>query len=207
MGAHRKHGTPLMPRPSKTRCSGSSELRKSPNLTFSESWNRRVSAFPDALIWSLTWALRLRCTLAHGECDLPTRRHAEASRPEHLHPNCVQGRTMSSVDVVSSNRFARRATAVSIIVAAAALLSSRAVAQGTSFGQRLFRDKADCQFCHGVAVRVFIGSPPNSVATFRTIHIRTSLTRREIDAVADYILTTFVAKQELVTPFGGRSTR
>src|SRR6266849_4309048 len=40
----------------------------------------------------------------------------------------------------------------SAIVAAATLLLSLdlAFAQDTSFGQRLYQDKADCQFCHGV---------------------------------------------------------
>jgi mono/diheme cytochrome c family protein len=40
----------------------------------------------------------------------------------------------------------------SAIIGAAALLLSfdPAFAQDTSFGQRLFQDKADCQFCHGV---------------------------------------------------------
>src|ERR1700730_5756846 len=38
-----------------------------------------------------------------------------------------------------------------IIVAATLLLSfDLAFAQDTSFGQRLFQDKADCQFCHGI---------------------------------------------------------
>src|SRR6201999_3407793 len=31
-----------------------------------------------------------------------------------------------------------------------AILSSPAWAQDTSFGQRLYQDKADCQFCHGI---------------------------------------------------------
>src|SRR5258707_11946919 len=33
---------------------------------------------------------------ANGDCDLPTRRQAEASRPKFLHPKCVHGRAMSS---------------------------------------------------------------------------------------------------------------
>src|SRR5215475_13660854 len=38
------------------------------------------------------------------------------------------------------------------VVAAAILLLwlEPAFAQDTSFGQRLFQDKADCQFCHGI---------------------------------------------------------
>jgi hypothetical protein len=41
---------------------------------------------------------------------------------------------------------------LSAIVAVAMLLFSLDLAfgQDTSFGQRLFQDKADCQFCHGV---------------------------------------------------------
>jgi mono/diheme cytochrome c family protein len=38
-----------------------------------------------------------------------------------------------------------------VIVAATLMLSlDLAFAQDTSFGQRLFQDKADCQFCHGI---------------------------------------------------------
>jgi mono/diheme cytochrome c family protein len=39
-----------------------------------------------------------------------------------------------------------------LVVGAAALMLCISAAQGqdTSFGQRLFHDKADCQFCHGV---------------------------------------------------------
>src|SRR4051812_757999 len=37
-----------------------------------------------------------------------------------------------------------------IVVAALLLCADLAGAQDTSFGQRLYRDKADCQFCHGV---------------------------------------------------------
>jgi hypothetical protein len=151
---------------------------------------------------------------------------------------------MSSVDVAFSNRFARRATAVSIIVAAVALLSSRdAATQDTSFRQRLFRDKADCQFCHGIDGdgRGAPQSPGRAANLHTTILNRdqlieviacgrpgtemphfdkyayedtscyglsaaqlgndiphdphsTSLTRREIEAVADYIVATFVGK-------------
>jgi len=38
------------------------------------------------------------------------------------------------------------------VAATAILLLSpdSAFAQDTSFGQRLFQDKADCQFCHGI---------------------------------------------------------
>jgi cytochrome c553 len=38
-----------------------------------------------------------------------------------------------------------------VIVAATLMVSlDLAFAQDTSFGQRLFQDKADCQFCHGI---------------------------------------------------------
>lgn len=37
-----------------------------------------------------------------------------------------------------------------IIVAGFLVLSSAACAQDVSFGDRLFHEKADCQFCHGV---------------------------------------------------------
>jgi len=37
-----------------------------------------------------------------------------------------------------------------IALAALLLCTALATAQDTSFGQRLYRDKADCQFCHGV---------------------------------------------------------
>ena len=36
-----------------------------------------------------------------------------------------------------------------ITLVALAMLTCAASAQDTSFGQRLFQDKADCQFCHG----------------------------------------------------------
>jgi cytochrome c553 len=130
------------------------------------------------------------------------------------------------------------------IGAAAVLLSADlAFAQDTSFGQRLFQDKADCQFCHGIngdgrgdprspgraanlhetqlnrdqLVEVIAcGRPGTEMPHFdkyayedtdcyglkgknlgndaaRDPH-STSLTKREIDAVADYILARFVGK-------------
>ena len=36
-----------------------------------------------------------------------------------------------------------------ITLAALAMLTGATSAQDTSFGRRLFQDKADCQFCHG----------------------------------------------------------
>jgi mono/diheme cytochrome c family protein len=131
------------------------------------------------------------------------------------------------------------------IVTAAILLPSldAALAQDTSFGQRLFQDKADCQFCHGT-VGDGRGDPRSSgrAANLHETHLNreqmieviacgrpgtemphfdkyayedtdcyglkgknlgndaprdphsTSLTKREIEAVADYILAKFVGK-------------
>jgi hypothetical protein len=126
-----------------------------------------------------------------------------------------------------------------------ALLTSTdlAHAQDTSFGQRLYQDKADCQFCHGVngdgrgdprspgkapdlhttrldreqLIEVIAcGRPGSEMPHFDKYAYEdkscyglsaaelgqnvppdphsTSLTRREIGALADYILTTFVGK-------------
>jgi Cytochrome C oxidase, cbb3-type, subunit III len=132
------------------------------------------------------------------------------------------------------------------IVAAAALLLSwpnLAPAQDTSFGQRLFQDKADCQFCHGVngdgrgdprspgraanlhetkltraqLVEVIgCGRPGTEMPHFDKYAYEesncyglggkdlgndaphdphsTSLTKRETEAVADYIIAKFVDK-------------
>jgi mono/diheme cytochrome c family protein len=124
------------------------------------------------------------------------------------------------------------------------LLSLGAVcAQDTSFGQRLFQDKADCQFCHGIDGdgRGDPRSPGQAANLHKTILNReqlieviacgrpgtemphfdkfayedkscygrtaaefgsdtphdphsTSLTKREIEAVADYIIAKFVGK-------------
>src|SRR5215467_2615338 len=133
----------------------------------------------------------------------------------------------------------------SAIVGAAILLLSfdLAFAQDTSFGQRLFQDKADCQFCHGIDGDGR-GDPrsPGRAANLHETHLNrdqlieviacgrpgtemphfdkyayedtdcyglkgknlgndaardphsTSLTKREIEAVTDYILTKFVGK-------------
>jgi cytochrome c553 len=116
-------------------------------------------------------------------------------------------------------------------------------AQDVSFGQRLFRDKADCQFCHGIngdgrgdprspgraanlqetrlnreqLIEVIAcGRPGTEMPHFDKYAYEdtncyglrgkdlgidaphyphsTPLTRREIEAVADYIITTFVGK-------------
>jgi len=116
-------------------------------------------------------------------------------------------------------------------------------AQDTSFGQRLFQDKADCQFCHGIDGDGR-GDPrsPGRAANLHETHLNrdqlievvacgrpgtemphfdkyayedtdcyglkgknlgndaardphsTSLTKREIEAVVDYILAKFVGK-------------
>ena len=133
-----------------------------------------------------------------------------------------------------------------ILAAGATLLLSvgLAHAQDVSFGQRLFQEKADCQFCHGpegdgrgdprspgkaanlhetkldraqLIEVITCGRPGQRDAAFRQIRLRghqvlrpqrreqvgqnmppfphsTSLTQREIAAVADYILATFVGK-------------
>jgi hypothetical protein len=131
-------------------------------------------------------------------------------------------------------------------VAAAAILLlwfDSAFAQDTSFGQRLFQDKADCQFCHGINGDGR-GDPrsPGRAANLHETHLTrdqlieviacgrpgtemphfdkyayedtdcyglkgknlgndaardphsTSLTKREIEAVTDYILAKFVGK-------------
>lgn len=134
---------------------------------------------------------------------------------------------------------------LSAIAGAGMLLLSAglAVAQDTSFGQRLFQDKADCGFCHGVngdgrgdprspgraanlretklnrdqLVEVIgCGRPGTEMPHFdkyayddsdcyglkgkdlgndaaRDPH-STSLTKREIEAVTDYIIAKFVGK-------------
>jgi mono/diheme cytochrome c family protein len=131
------------------------------------------------------------------------------------------------------------------LIAAAGLLACAvpAGAQDMSFGQRLFQDKADCQFCHGVngdglgdprspgkapdlhktrlereqLIEVIAcGRPGSEMPHFDKYAYEdkgcyglsaaelgknvppdphsTSLTKREITAVADYILTSFVGK-------------
>ena len=131
------------------------------------------------------------------------------------------------------------------LAATAAILLGFGVvlAQDVSFGERLFRDKADCQFCHGIDGDGR-GDPrsPGRAANLHETHLNreqlveviacgrpgtemphfdkyayedtncyglggkdlgpdaphyphsTSLTRREIEAVADYIIKTFVGK-------------
>src|SRR5262249_27389646 len=130
------------------------------------------------------------------------------------------------------------------IVAATLLLSPHLVfAQDTSFGQRLFQDKADCGFCHGPNGDG-LGDPrsPGRAANLDETHLSrdqlieviacgrpgtemphfdkyayedtdcyglkgkslgndaprdphsTSLTKREIEAVTDYVLAKFVGK-------------
>ena len=130
---------------------------------------------------------------------------------------------------------------LTIVAATLLLLPDLAVAQDTSFGQRLFQDKADCQFCHGsngdgrgdprspgraanlhethlnrdqLIEAIACGRPGTEMPHFdkyayedtdcyglkgknlgndaaRDPH-STSLTRREIEAVADYVLAKFV---------------
>lgn len=132
-----------------------------------------------------------------------------------------------------------------LVLAAASLLMgiSNAPAQDTSYGQRLFHDKADCQFCHGIngdghgdprspgkasdlhktsltrdqLVEVIAcGRPGSEMPHFDKYAYEdkncygmsaadlgkntppdphsTPLTKREIEAVADYILAKFAGK-------------
>ena len=140
----------------------------------------------------------------------------------------------------------RRRVNMMLGVAATAILLlwlDSAFAQDTSFGQRLFQDKADCQFCHGINGDGR-GDPrsPGRAANLHETHLTrdqlieviacgrpgtemphfdkyayedtdcyglkgknlgddsardphsTSLTKREIEAVTDYILAKFVGK-------------
>jgi mono/diheme cytochrome c family protein len=126
---------------------------------------------------------------------------------------------------------------------AAALQLSFASAQDVSFGDRLFHEKADCQFCHGpdgdgrgdprspgraanlhettlnrdqLVEVIACGRPATEMPHFDKYAYEdtdcyglkgkdlgrdaphyphsTSLTRREIEAVADYVIKTFVGK-------------
>jgi mono/diheme cytochrome c family protein len=149
------------------------------------------------------------------------------------------------VAMIEHNAPAQSHMGFSALTGAAALLllPDLAFAQDTSFGQRLFQDKADCQFCHGISgdgrgdprspgraanlhetnlnrdqlIEVIAcGRPGTEMPHFdkyayedtdcyglkgknlgndaaRDPH-STSLTKREIDAVADYILAKFVGK-------------
>ena len=132
-----------------------------------------------------------------------------------------------------------------LVLGAAALMLciSAALGQDTSFGQRLFHDKADCQFCHGVngdghgdprspgkasdlhktslgreqLVEVIAcGRPGSEMPHFDKYAYEdkscygmsaeevgknkppdphsTTLTKREIEAVADYVLAKFAGK-------------
>ena len=138
-----------------------------------------------------------------------------------------------------------RATIASAVAIFAALVvpSATAYAQDTSFGQRLYHDKADCQFCHGVngdgrgdprspgkapslhetkltreqLIEVIgCGRPASEMPHFDKYAYEdkscyglsaaelgknmppdphsTPLTKREIEAVTDYVLAKFVGK-------------
>jgi len=149
------------------------------------------------------------------------------------------------VTMIEHNAPAQSHMRVSAVIGAAALLllADLAFAQDTSFGQRLFQDKADCQFCHGINGDGR-GDPrsPGRAANLHETHLTrdqlieviacgrpgtemphfdkyayedtdcyglkgknlgndaardphsTSLTKREIEAVTDYILAKFVGK-------------
>jgi mono/diheme cytochrome c family protein len=129
-----------------------------------------------------------------------------------------------------------------VTAAAVALFTDLACAQDVSFGRRIFHEKADCQFCHGVdgdgrgdprspgrasdLRRTFLtreqlieviacGRPATQMPHFDRYAYEdrcggfaaaelgkdvppdphsTSLNRREIEAVADYILAVFKGK-------------
>jgi cytochrome c553 len=130
-----------------------------------------------------------------------------------------------------------------LIAAVLLACAAPAAAQDMSFGQRLFQEKADCQFCHGVngdghgdprspgkapdlhqtrldreqLIEVIAcGRPGSEMPHFDKYAYEdkscyglsatelgknlppdphsTSLTKREITALADYILTSFVGK-------------
>ena len=130
-----------------------------------------------------------------------------------------------------------------VAIAALLLCADGAAAQDVSFGQRLFQEKADCQFCHGVngdghgdprspgkasdlhktrlereqLIEVIAcGRPGSEMPHFDKYAYEdkscygltaddlgknippdphsTSLTKREVEAVADFILITFVGK-------------
>ena len=130
-----------------------------------------------------------------------------------------------------------------LIAAALLACAAPAGAQDMSFGQRLFQEKADCQFCHGVngdghgdprspgkapdlhktrldreqLIEVIAcGRPGSEMPHFDKYAYEdkscyglsaaelgknvppdphsTSLTKREITALADYVLTSFVGK-------------
>ena len=142
------------------------------------------------------------------------------------------------------NRRSKHQAAVAVCAAAALLwCADLAGAQEASFGQRLYQEKADCQFCHGVngdghgdprspgkapdlhktrldraqLIEVITcGRPGSEMPHFDKFAYddkdcygfsaaelgakvppdphSTSLTKREIAVLADYILTTFVGK-------------
>ena len=150
-----------------------------------------------------------------------------------------------TIATIEHGAFTKACVQFSAIIVVAMLLSSvdLAFAQDTSFGQRLFQDKADCQFCHGIDGDGR-GDPrsPGRAANLHETHLNrdqlieviacgrpgtemphfdkyayedtdcyglkgknlgndaardphsTSLTKREIEAVTDYILAKFVGK-------------
>jgi mono/diheme cytochrome c family protein len=165
-----------------------------------------------------------------------------AAMPKDMEESEVSEKSISTVE---HSALAQVHIQLSAIIAAAMLLLSLdlAFAQDTSFGQRLFRDKADCQFCHGINGDGR-GDPrsPGAAADLHKTHLNrdqlievitcgrpatemphfdkyayedtdcyglkgknlgndaardphsTSLTKREIEAVVDYIMAKFVGK-------------
>ena len=165
-------------------------------------------------------------------------------------------RAMGNRSAVRLESHQRRDVNVMLGVAGAAILLlsfDSGSAQDTSFGQRLFQDKADCQFCHGIDGDGR-GDPrsPGRAANLHETHLNrdqlvevvacgrpgtemphfdkyayedtdcyglkgknlgndaardphsTSLTKREIEAVVDYILAKFVGNKAFLLILGGR---
>ena len=147
--------------------------------------------------------------------------------------------------LVSTNAHREQGVRHQLLIAASALLllSGTIRAQDVSFGDRLFHEKADCQFCHGIngdghgdprspgkasdlhatkldreqLIEVIrCGRPGSEMPRFDKYAFEdnscyglsaadlgkqlppephsTSLTKREIEVLADYILTTYKGK-------------
>jgi mono/diheme cytochrome c family protein len=145
--------------------------------------------------------------------------------------------------VTSTHKFAAATIALAFVALAFATLSRPALAQDVSFGDRLYHEKADCQFCHGpdgdgrgdprspgqaanlhktilnreqLVEVIACGRPGTEMPHFdkyayedKTCYGATAadlgdstphdphstpLTKREIEAVADFLMKTYVGK-------------
>jgi mono/diheme cytochrome c family protein len=145
--------------------------------------------------------------------------------------------------VTSTHKFAAATIALALVALAFATLSRPALAQDVSFGDRLYHEKADCQFCHGpdgdgrgdprspgqaanlhktilnrdqLIEVIACGRPGTEMPHFdkyayedKTCYGATAadlgdstphdphstpLTKREIEAVADFLMKTYVGK-------------